>query len=65
MDVADMLQEELEAVRMKIKREDQVLSVEDDRESTISGDEVVATASRPVRSRSGPGPESVVIDLSD
>ena len=64
MDVADVIQEELEAVRMKIKREE-VISVEDDRESTISGDEVVATASRPVRSRSAPGPESVVIDLLD
>lgn len=60
-----MIQEELEAVRMKIKREDQVISVEDDRESTISGDEVVATASRSVRSRTRPGPDSVVIDLSD
>lgn len=64
MDVADVIQEELEAVRMKIKREE-VISVEDDRESTISGDEVVATASRPVRNRSRPGPDSVVIDLSD
>lgn len=57
-------QDELEAARMQVKREKQQAS-EDDREGTISGDEVEATASRPVKRRSQPGPDSVVIDLSD
>ena len=65
MDVIDGIQDELEAARMKVKQEALEVSVEDDRESTIRGHEVVATASRPVRDRAQPGPYSVVIDLTD
>lgn len=62
LSISNNAQDELETARMQIKREKHQAS-EEDREGTISGDKIEATASRPVKRRSQPGLDSVVIDL--